>query len=145
MRPRYLDGIVRCLLTIKAAHGRLDDTGILFDLENGIGRVFVDDVFLDRVLQLGVGALVQVVIIDSCHGHDHHAGSTVFRHVAVIDPLRKEWRVVVDVLQVDLWGEGKGDHFISDMHQVIQCCPLSSPARQRIQRGHCLHRLGRKQ
>jgi len=84
----YLDGIIRSFFSVQAADGRLDDAGVLLDLEDGRSRVLVDDVLLDRVLQLGVRSLLQVVVVDGGHGHHHHAGGAVLSDVPVIDTLK---------------------------------------------------------
>ena len=82
--------------------GRFDDARVRFDFEDDHARVLIDDVLLDRVGQLGVGSFVGIVVVDGCHGHDHHAGRPVLGDVAVVDAVAEERRVVVDVLQVDL-------------------------------------------
>lgn len=97
-----LNRIVWRLFTIQAGHCRFDDSRLRLDLEDGHARVLVNDVLLDGIGQFGVGSFVGIVVIDRRHRHDHHAGRPVFRHIAQVDAVREEWRIVVDVLQIDL-------------------------------------------
>ena len=83
----YLYGVVGSLFSVQTANSRLDDSSILFNFKDRRSRVLVNHVLLDRVLQFGVGALLQVVVIDGGHRHDHHASGSVFRHVTVVDAL----------------------------------------------------------
>ena len=84
----YLYRIIRSLFSVQAADGRFDDTGVFLDLEDGSSGVLVDHVLLDGVLQLGVGAFFQVVVVDGRHRHHHHAGSAVLSHVAIVHTLK---------------------------------------------------------
>ena len=84
---KYLYGIVRGLFPVQAANSSLDNSGVFLNFENWRSRIFVNDVLLDGVLQLGVRPLFQVVIVDGRHGHDHHAGRTVLCHVSVVYTL----------------------------------------------------------
>ena len=90
MNMSHLNRIVRRLLPVQAANSGLDDSSVLLNLEDRSPGVLVNHILLDGILELRVGPLLQVVVVDGGHGHDHHAGRAVLSDVAVVDPLDEQ-------------------------------------------------------
>ena len=98
----HLNRVIGSLFAIKATNCSLDDSGLLFNFENGCSRMFVNDILFNGVFQFGIGTFLGIIVIDGRHSHYHHSGSAIFRDIAIIDALREKGCIVVDILEVDL-------------------------------------------